>query len=87
MSVHKRGERWQVRWRENGRQHSRTFEHKADANHFDRDLRPGRSGTPIVVKLPDDLVQWLDGFVAKHAGSSRDSVIEHLLRLGQGPAQ
>lgn len=39
MSVHKRKGRFQVRWREHGRQRSRTFDRKGDADAFDREVR------------------------------------------------
>nr|BEK68793.1 hypothetical protein KPHV_60200 [Kitasatospora purpeofusca] len=31
--------KWAVRWRENGRQRSRTFERRRDAEHFRADMR------------------------------------------------
>lgn len=39
MSVHKRNGGWQVKWRENGRQRSRQFTRKGDADTFDREIR------------------------------------------------
>lgn len=39
MSVHRDRNRWRVRWREGGRQRSRSFDLKGDALTFDREVR------------------------------------------------
>ena len=39
MSVHKKDGRWVVRWRSDGRQRSRAFRLRRDAEQFDRDRR------------------------------------------------
>ena len=38
MSIHRKGERWVVRYREGGRNRSRTFDRKADARRFDAEV-------------------------------------------------
>jgi hypothetical protein len=35
VSVHRRGDKWTVRYREGGRNHARTFDRKRDAERFD----------------------------------------------------
>lgn len=49
MSVEKAGKRWRVRWREGGRNRSRTFDRKGDARDFDADLRIRRQRGPLAV--------------------------------------
>ncbi|MGI8781830.1 MAG: hypothetical protein ACR2L8_16980 [Solirubrobacteraceae bacterium] len=38
MSIHRKGERWVVRYREGGRNRSRSFDRKADAQRFDAEV-------------------------------------------------
>lgn len=49
MSIHKRSDRagYQVKWREGGRQHSRTFTRKGDAETFERDVDRRRQLGPL----------------------------------------
>lgn len=39
MSIHRRDSSWQVKWRENGRQRSRTFSRKGDAQAWESEVR------------------------------------------------
>jgi integrase len=65
VSVHKSGNGWTVRWREGSRNRSRKIDRKADALHFDSEVRrkrqlggfiPPRTGG---ITLEDFTVQWL----------------------------
>jgi integrase len=42
MSVHRRGDKWEVRFRDGSRQRSKTFDRKADADVFDTEARRRR---------------------------------------------
>lgn len=63
MSVHKRNGRWQVKWRENGRQRSRTFGRKGDADTFDREVARRRELGPHLVRELTRSAITLDEFV------------------------
>lgn len=39
MSVHREAESWRVKWRENGRQRTRSFSRKSDAETWDREVK------------------------------------------------
>ena len=39
MSVHKQNGKWRVKWKLNGRQRSKTFDRKGDADRFDAEVR------------------------------------------------
>lgn len=66
MSVHKRGKKWQVKWTEGGRggrQRSRTFDRKGDADTFDRELRRRQQLGPALVRELTRESLTLDEFV------------------------
>lgn len=63
MSVHKRGTSWQVKYRSDGRQRARTFDRKADAVTFDREVRRRLQLGPALVRDLDRSTLTLDGFV------------------------
>ncbi len=63
MSVHKRGTSWQVKYRADGRQRSRTFDRKGDALTFDREVRRRLQLGPALVRELDRSTLTLDGFV------------------------
>src|SRR5215218_3363438 len=63
MSVHKRGARWQVKWRVGGRQRSRTFDLKGDADTFERELRRRAQLGPALVRELDRGTLTLEEFV------------------------
>jgi integrase len=50
MSVHKRGKKWQVKWREGERQRSRTFDRKGDADTFDREVSRAKQLGPKLLR-------------------------------------
>jgi len=65
MSVHKHGDGWVTRWREGSRNRSRKFDRKADALHFDSEVRrqrqlgssvPSRTGG---ITLEDFIAEWI----------------------------
>ena len=68
MSVEKRKRgrrvRWLVRWREEGRERSRTFDRKTDAEDFEREQRRRAQlgahapAAPSTVRLDDWLREW-----------------------------
>ena len=63
MSVHKRGTSWQVKYRSDGRQRSRTFDRKTDALTFDREIRRRLQLGPELARELDRSTLTLDGFV------------------------
>lgn len=63
MSVHKRGKSWQVKYRLDGRQRSRTFDRKSDADTFDREMRRRLQLGPMLARDLDRTALTLDGFV------------------------
>jgi integrase len=66
MSVHRDGKGWKVRWREAGKNRSRKFDRKGDADLFDANLRRAKQLGPALVKeitAPRASVT-LDGFVS-----------------------
>jgi integrase len=48
MSIHKEGRKWRVKWKVAGRQHSRTFDKKANAITFDGDIKTRRQLGPLL---------------------------------------
>jgi integrase len=63
MSVHRDRERWRVRWRENGKQRSRSFDRKGDALTFDREIRRRLQLGPHLVRELDRSALTLRDFV------------------------
>jgi integrase len=65
MSVQRHRENWRVRWREGGRQRSRTFDRKRDAETFDREVkRRLQLGPHLMRELERNqqtLAQFVDG--------------------------
>ena len=47
MSVHKEGTKWRVKYKIAGRQRSRSFDRKRDADTFDSDIKRRRQLGPI----------------------------------------
>jgi integrase len=63
MSVHKEGKKYRVKYRLAGRQHSRMFNRKGDADLFDADIRRRRQlGPALAVELKREAIT-LDEFV------------------------
>jgi integrase len=63
MSVQRDRDRWRVRWREGGRQRSRSFDRKGDADLFDREVRRRLQLGPHLVRELDRSVMTLAEFV------------------------
>jgi integrase len=65
MSVHKRGDKWQVRWEEeNGKQRSKTFTRKGDADRHDRDVKRAKEiGPKRLRELTAPQTVTLRGFI------------------------
>jgi integrase len=64
MSVHKRNGKWQVKWQEpGGRQRSRTFDRKGDADRFDAEVRRRKQLGPHLVAELGRSALTLDQFV------------------------
>jgi integrase len=63
MSVHKEGNRWRVKYRLGGKQHSRTFDRKANATLFDADIRRRRQLGPVLAAELQRETTTLDQFV------------------------
>lgn len=65
MSVQRHRKAWRVRWREGGKQHSRTFDRKGDADTFDREVKRRLQIGPHLMRELDrnqqTLTQWVDG--------------------------
>jgi integrase len=61
VSVHRKGKKWTVRYRESGRNRSRTFARKRDADHFDAEVTRRRELGGLVVL--DAGRETLDDFV------------------------
>jgi len=67
MSVHRRGDKWQVRWWEGDRSRSWTFERPADAVEFDCVKRGATKSSQDAASLPRALAQALgEGGVRRH---------------------
>ncbi len=63
MSVHKEGNRWRVKYRLAGKQHSRTFDRKGDATMFDADIRRRRQLGPVLAAELQRETETLDQFI------------------------
>ena len=63
MSVHKHRAAWQVTYRDGGKQRSRSFDRKSDADNFEREVRRRQQLGPALVGELDRSVLTLDGFV------------------------
>lgn len=63
MSVHRDRDQWRVRWREHGRQRSRSFDRKGDAQTFDREVRRRLQLGPHLVRELDRSALTLSEFV------------------------
>jgi integrase len=99
MSVTKRNSGWQVKWRADGRQRSRSFTRKGDATRFDAEVkRRAQLGPALVRELTRD-TETLDGFIrgpwAAHAATLAPKTREryawglegHLAELVHEPLQ
>lgn len=64
MSIHKRGNKWQVKWRQGDRQRSRTFLRKGDAITFETDIRRRKQLGPTLLNELDRSEQTLAQFVS-----------------------
>jgi integrase len=73
MSVHKRNQRWQVKWREGEAQRSRTFDRKGDADAFDLEVRRaaqlGPALTARLTRKPITLDAFVRGGFRAHAAT------------------
>lgn len=63
MSVQRDRDRWRVRWREGGRQRSRSFDRKGDADLFDREVKRRLQLGPHLVRELDRSALTLAEFV------------------------
>ena len=63
MSVHKQNGKWRVKWKLNGRQRSKTFDRKGDADRFDAEVRRRKQLGPHLAAELDRSTLTLDGFV------------------------
>jgi integrase len=50
MSVHRRGKKWQVKWREDGQQRSQTFDRKRDADLREAEIRRAKQLGPRALR-------------------------------------
>ena len=89
MSVTKRGDKWLVRWREDGRQLTRTYNTRREAVEHEVELRlardpnlpgPGRPeiGPAVQIRLERDLIAWADEQAAAR-GQSRAAFLRDAL--------
>jgi integrase len=74
VSVIRRGDAWQVKWRESGGQRARTFAKKADADAWDREVKRRRQLGPLAVQQLTDrgptLGEWIaDRWVPEHGAT------------------
>jgi integrase len=63
MSIHREGKKYRVRWRQGDRQHSRSFDRKADAELFEAELRRRRQLGPTLARDVLQTTVTLDEFV------------------------
>ena len=63
MSVHRENRRWRVKYRLAGKQHSRTFDRKGDADTFDAEVRRRRQLGPMLAAELTRGTETLDGFI------------------------
>lgn len=74
MSVHRRADGWRVIWREDGRQRSRQFDRKKDAEAWDRDVKRRRQLGPLAVQQLTErgaaLGEWITQRWAPEHGST-----------------
>jgi len=64
VSVHKEGASWRVKWRENGRQRTRSFTRKGDAADFDIAVRRSLQLGPVLSRELERKTITLGGFLA-----------------------
>ncbi len=64
MSVHKQGKTWRVRWNQGGKQQSRTFDRKRDADTFNGEMRRRLQLGPTLARELARSPLTLDEFVA-----------------------
>lgn len=74
VSVARRGDVWQVKWREDGRQRSRTFALKGDADRWDREVKRRQALGPLAVEQltarGPKLGEWIaDRWVPEHGAT------------------
>lgn len=71
MSIHREGGRWRVKYRVGGRQRSRTFDRKGDANAFDAEMKRRRQLGPVLAAELDrttlTLAEYVRGPWRSHA--------------------
>jgi hypothetical protein len=64
LSVHKRNGKWQVKWAEvSGKQRSRTFDRKGDAEHWEAEVRRAKAYGPQVYRELERSAETLDQFI------------------------
>jgi integrase len=73
MSVQRDRDRWRVRWREGGKQRSRSFDRKGDAQTFDREVKRRLQLGPHLVRELDrsalTLAEFVDGGFRSYAAT------------------
>lgn len=81
MSVHRQGEGWKAKWREDGRQRSRTFARKRDAQAWDAEVRRRRQLGPLALQQLTDrgptLGEWItERWAPEHGATLAESTRE-----------
>ena len=66
MSVHRDADSWRVKWRENGRQRSRSFDRKRDADAWDREVRRRQQLGLLAVQVLTDRGPTLGEWITEH---------------------
>ncbi len=66
MSVHRRGDGWRVVWREDGRQRSRQFDRKRDADAWDAEVKRRAQLGPLAMRQLTDRGPTLGEWITDH---------------------
>ncbi len=80
MSVHRQADGWRVKWRENGRQRSRNFSRKSDADVWDREVKRRRQLGPLAVQQLTDRGPTLGEWIAERWAPEHGATLERSTR-------
>lgn len=84
MSIEKRpsakGDRWLVRWRENGRQRARTFERRGDAQAWELEVRRRQQLGPLAVQQLTSKGPTLDEWIVERWAPEHGATLEKSTR-------
>lgn len=80
MSVHRQADGWRVKWRENGRQRSRNFSRKRDADAWDREVKRRRQLGPLAVQQLTDRGPSLGEWIAERWAPEHGVTLERSTR-------